>query len=452
MPQRSCDVLVIGAGAAGLACAERCTTHHSLSVIVLEARSQVGGRIRSAPWGARGEHALQHGAQWVHGARAENPLLPLLERHGLRTLPRTDWERCKTWDRADGARVGGGCVESAWGASLRAHERALAERGALEARVAAGELRADCSLGEAYERALAEDGDADALLARFLERTDWVADYAAELGQLSLLHFDADLEFHSEDDRMVADGGLGELARRMGGGLDVRLDTAVRSVAADGDGVLVCCAGGGQFVAQRCVVTLPLAVLQAGAVQFTPALPPRKLEALERIGVGEYHMVAMRFERPFWDVELDVLYFHDSGAAVDRSAPFPLFVNLEKATPGIGTLVAHSTASAVAPLEAMGQAAAVEAALAVLRRAFGQDAVPAPVETWSSDWSTDECTRGAYSYLPVGAIPADRVALAAPVGNVRFAGEATHTDYPSTVHGALMSGQREADAIAVQIM
>lgn len=78
--------------------------------------------------------------------------------------------------------------------------------------------------------------------------------------------------------------------------------------------------------------------------------------------------------------------------------------------------------------------------------------VPDPSGILVTRWSADEFARGSYSYLAVGSTPADRLALAAPVGDrLFFAGEATHSLYPATVHGALLSGERAAaEVIAVE--
>ncbi len=74
--------------------------------------------------------------------------------------------------------------------------------------------------------------------------------------------------------------------------------------------------------------------------------------------------------------------------------------------------------------------------------------VPEPLAMIRSSWSTDEWARGSYSYLPVGATPSLRVALAQPVnGRLFFAGEATSSEAPATVHGALASGQRAAQEV-----
>ena len=87
-------------------------------------------------------------------------------------------------------------------------------------------------------------------------------------------------------------------------------------------------------------------------------------------------------------------------------------------------------------------------ALATLRESAPGVAIPAPVATAVTHWTTDPLAGGSYVFLPVGATRDDIEALAAPAGPVRFAGEATWWLHYGTVHGAVLSGIREARRIA----
>ena len=86
----------------------------------------------------------------------------------------------------------------------------------------------------------------------------------------------------------------------------------------------------------------------------------------------------------------------------------------------------------------------LEDAMTHLRKIFGP-AIPLPTDMHITRWQADPFARGSYSFAKTGARPSDRHDLAAPVhGTLLFAGEATHPDYSATVHGALLSGWREA--------
>jgi monoamine oxidase len=99
-------------------------------------------------------------------------------------------------------------------------------------------------------------------------------------------------------------------------------------------------------------------------------------------------------------------------------------------------------------MEALSDAEITEAAMAVMRTIYG-DGIPEADAVHITRWLADPFARGSYSSLAVGATPADRAALAAPVNRqLFFGGEATRTDYPSTVHGAYLSGVAAARALA----
>ena len=110
-------------------------------------------------------------------------------------------------------------------------------------------------------------------------------------------------------------------------------------------------------------------------------------------------------------------------------------------------LVAFHTGAHARDLERRSDDETVAGAVAALRATYGAD-TPAPLETHVTRWSADPFARGAYSFVAAAATPDDRIALATPLGRaVFFAGEATHAGYPSTVHGAYLSGIAAAKAV-----
>ena len=96
------------------------------------------------------------------------------------------------------------------------------------------------------------------------------------------------------------DGGYRRLADAMASGVDVRLGRPVSEIAASPDGVRVLTADGRAEEGSHVVVTVPLGVLKRGLPRFSPALPPDRLAAIERLGFGRFEKVALRFAEPFW--------------------------------------------------------------------------------------------------------------------------------------------------------
>lgn len=231
--------------------------------------------------------------------------------------------------------------------------------------------------------------------------------------------------------------GYDAVARALADGLDVRLGAVVSRVEWGDDGVRVHTSAG-VLAAAHAIVTLPLGVLKSGAVTFSPDLPAVNRQAVERLGMGLMNKVWLTFPRRFWG-DADWI-----NRAVDPVGRFTQFFAPRTATP---MLVGFHTGAHARDLERRSDDETVAGALAALRATYGAD-VPAPVETHVTRWSADPFARGAYSFVAAGATPADRVALATPLGRaVFFAGEATHTGYPSTVHGAYLSGVAAAKAV-----
>jgi len=236
--------------------------------------------------------------------------------------------------------------------------------------------------------------------------------------------------------------------------LDVRFGARVTRIEyADSDGARVVFASlsgeESHIDAHAVVVTVPLGVLQSGDVEFSPPLPLAKRTAIANMGFGLLNKVVLCFPRKFWgDANAEMFGFCSA-----RRGEMPIFVDLShEGEPVLCVLVSGSHAETV---ESQDDAFVVAHAVAVLKRIFGEDAVPAPVESFVTRWRQDPFARGSFSFVKVGARPTDYDVLMAPVGvagsaapRVFFAGEHTNRFYPSMVHGALFSGVREARRIA----
>jgi monoamine oxidase len=192
-------------------------------------------------------------------------------------------------------------------------------------------------------------------------------------------------------------------------------------------------------------VTVPLGVLKAGGIAFDPPLPAPKQAAIERLDMGNLEKVVLRFDEPFW---------LERGAAptflyiAETPGEFPGFTDWTDAA-GAPTLVClYGGRSAREVLDKWPDDEIAARAMQALREIFGAD-VPDPVATHVTRWRDDPWTLGSYSYLPVGASADDLRELGEPVEErLLFAGEATEPLLYATVHGALVSGLREARRIA----
>ena len=432
----SFDVLVIGAGAAGLAAAAGLATS-GRAVLILEARDRIGGRI----W----THAepgfpvpVELGAEFIHGE--PEATFDLMRRFGVAAVD----TRGPHWTCRRGRLGLRGDVFSQVQAAMRRNRGRLRARDLpfrdFLARIGAAELPPDA---RALALALVEGFDA-ADPAEVSARSivdEWVGGEALDAPQFRPL------------------GGYGALLAPLAASLEqgsahLQMNSVVRTVrwregAVEAEGVQL----GESFRAQakRAIVTLPLGVLQlpAGApaaVRFDPPLLEKE-KSLRRLGSGPVLKAVLRFGEAFWEDASagacrDAAFFH----APD--APFPtLWTALPVRVP---LLVAWAGGPRAARLSGASRDAVLKVALDSVRSVFGRRlARKARLESAAlHDWQQDPFARGAYSYVLAGGGGARR-ALARPLGDTLFfAGEATDAGGEAgTVAGALRSGQSAARAV-----
>uniref|UniRef100_A0A914V4G9 Amine oxidase domain-containing protein n=1 Tax=Plectus sambesii TaxID=2011161 RepID=A0A914V4G9_9BILA len=260
--------------------------------------------------------------------------------------------------------------------------------------------------------------------------------------------------------------GYGIVPQTLAQDLDIRLKHVVRLIKYNATGVEIACAkltddsevddaDVSTIRADVCLCTLPLGVLKhsltGDSPKFEPALPDWKAQAIRRLGFGNLNKVVLCFDRVFWD-QTGNLFGHTNESTLSRGEMF-LFWSIYDA-PVLIALIAGQSADMV---EKMADDIIIKRCMAVLTSIFGNTVPPEPTEAMVTRWRSDPFARGSYSYVATEATGDDYDILAAPVvptgqdlPRLFFAGEHTLRNYPATVHGALLSGLREAGRIGDQ--
>jgi monoamine oxidase len=266
---------------------------------------------------------------------------------------------------------------------------------------------------------------------------------AAPLADLSMAFWDQDDPYEMGGDHCFIPGGNSQFVRAFADGLPIFYGQNVRKIQYGCDGVMVH-TDKQAFHGDMVLCTVPLGVLKKGDIKFVPELPVRKKDAIQRLGYGLLNKVVMLFPYDFWDGRIDT-FGHLTEESGQRGEFF-LFYSYSSVSGG-PLLIALVAGESAVRFEKMSPMENVEKVLDTLRKIFSPKGidVPNPLQAICTRWGTDRFTYGSYSYVAIGASGDDYDILAENVhGRVFFAGEATNRRYPATMHGALLSGYREA--------
>lgn len=408
------DVVIIGAGAAGIAAA-RALIASGFDVVVIEAAERIGGRAftESAIFGA----PFDHGCSWLQGPTGL-PHVPLAREIGF-TLH--DHSAARDAFFVEGRRA----TATERRARDRAYERLTAALDDAEGDVSAASLV----------------GDRDPMTA---VAATWIGplDMSVDLDGLSTGDWQA---YRDYDFNYLVKEGLGALVARLGAGLPVSLSTAAKSVDWSGEGVTVETPEGA-IRARACIVTVSTGVLASGAIRFTPSLPVETQEAIAGVPMGCLAKIGLSFggER-FGLAPNDFLSYGLDGTLPAEACFFLTWpAGHDYAVGFVGGRFGRA-------LAAEGEAAATAFALDAFAGMVGNDARRRLVKSHLSEWESNPFTRGAYSAARPGR-HADRATLARPLGDrVFFAGEAVADGYFALCSGAHLSGERAAAEVAAAL-
>jgi monoamine oxidase len=396
------DVVIIGAGAAGLAAAAE-VAKAGRRYSLIEAQPWIGGRARTdrATFGV----PVDLGCHWLHSP-AQNPFTPLAERFGFRV---------RSGPQSEAYAWNGHMLDGAQAAEAEAYVETCFDR------IIAAKPEPDCAVSALFPNPgpwhpLFEDAF---LLKQGLPSSVTSAhDFASYVWE--------------GDDWPVVDG-LGDLVARSAEGVRAELATAARRINWGRRGGVTVETDRGTIEARQAIVTVSMGVLQSGVIRFDPALPNWALGAIDALPMGSMNKIVIGFRR---NVFGDVAHGLWMSSAADRQAVECVI------RPGGENIVIGMVGGAFGKqLAAAGADAMADYLVSALCDLFG-NAVRDALEPRQLlvDWDANPFTAGCYAAAKPGHADA-RAILGTPVGErLHFAGEALHTRYVGDVHGAHYSG------------
>ncbi|MGB6986093.1 MAG: NAD(P)/FAD-dependent oxidoreductase [Candidatus Aquilonibacter sp.] len=423
MTQLQTDVVIIGAGAAGLAAA-RSLDERGIDFLIFEARDRVGGRAYTLRSHDR-DFPVELGAEFIHGAAQSTRAL--MREIGEAVLP-TD---------ADSFQLVRGHLEPApdrWEPAERAFARVDVDgrdqsvRDFLDSlpqrRLSADERESVDTLVEGFDAALLDDASIIGIANEWRSGVNDTSHRPAA-GYAPIMEHLADV------------AGRRLFLRTIVTHLQWSPHSVHLDATCDGDAV--------RIEARRAIVTLPISLLQRNIAFFSPPLPPDKRKAIDAIAMGPVIKVALEFRSPFWR-EIENGRFRNAGFFISPATQ--LRTIWTRVPDGSPVLMGWAGGGAALRLVQRG-VDPIRAALDTTAMLFPEVDIKTELcNAYFHDWQADPFACGAYSYLRVGAGDA-RERLAQPIDDTLFfAGEAASADDSGTVAGALDTGYSSALSIA----
>jgi monoamine oxidase len=407
------DVVIVGAGAAGIAAARRIASFGKRCVVV-EAGNRIGGRCTTdtSIFGV----PFDLGAHWIHMPDV-NPVAKLAPRTGLEVYLAPPGQKVRIGRR--NAREGE--MEDFLATMVRSnHAIAEAARG-----------KTDVSCAQALPRDLGEwRSTVEFVLGPYA--------FAKDLGDISAADFAKSLE---RDVGAYCRQGFGALLAKLAEGLPVQLSTPVKQINTWTRGRVEVQTEKGTLNGYYAIVTASTNALTTGKIKFGPELGKRQLEAAAKLELGSYDHIALEFPGNPYSLLRDELVFEK--AERGRIATAALLANVS----GTPLALVEVAGKFGRELSAKGEAEMVAFALDWLAGLYGADIRKAVKRTHATRWNEEPWVLGACSAAAPGGQPSRKILMEPHRDRIWLAGEAVHETLYGTVAGAWESGERAADAV-----
>ncbi|KAJ0033796.1 hypothetical protein NQD34_000903 [Periophthalmus magnuspinnatus] len=509
---RQPQIVVIGAGLAGLSATKVLLEHGFTDVTILEAADHIGGRVLSVP---NGKSTLELGATWIHGANG-NPVYHLAEDNGLLEHT-TDEERSvgrislytksgvAHYQTNAGKRIPKDLVEEFSDLYSEVYEltQEFFQRGkpvCAESQNSVGVFTRDV----VRKRIMMDPDDSEStkklklsMLQQYL-KVESCESGSPSMDEVSLSEFGEWTAIPGA--HHVIPGGFMKIVEVLAQDIPsniITLNKPVRCIhwnySADrqevianqdnnhndnnshqpqdrlilGHPISVECEDEEWILADHVIITASLGVLKKNhEAMFSPALPEDKVLAIEKLGISTTNKIFLEYAEPFWSPECNSIQFvwedeaHLEQLVYPEEQWYKKICSFDVLYPPerYGYMLSGWICGEEALyMERCDDETVAETCTELFRRFTGNPDIPKPLRILRSSWGSNPYIRGSYSFTRVGSSGGDceRLAMPLPYANstkatplqVLFAGEATHRKYYSTTHGALLSGQREANRL-----
>jgi len=453
--EKALDVLIIGSGWAGIGagCYLQGKKIHNFKI--LDARDYIGGRSRTIMLDDN-KRIAELGSSWVHVAKQNNPMVGVLKTLGINVKKLSKTKEVESNDEVwmvDGTKDDG---------STTSHLLTDIEKEKVDEKYYSG------STGFHQYQQYFQDNCDEVSLRRILDGyletenfarkekaiIEWAVDseivsnYSGSMEDLSLYYWNSDLSFDGIDLHLARDlkGGYGSLVEKFSRPFKDKICLNSKVISIDWNTSIVAVTylssdGTEQTLfAKKVIVTVPLGVLKAKTMNFSPEIPEGKMEAIRRIGVGHLNKCILVWDKNEHLPWQDDVRWIEIISCQGKQGWFTEFYRPKTVRGRVHKILYVFLSGKYAEeMERLSDETIQEEALKSLRSVY--EDVPSPKQVVVSRWGNDEYAKGAYSFNRVNQSPNDRRVLERPLKKrVYFAGEATSRYYFGTCHGAMLSG------------
>jgi monoamine oxidase len=419
------DAIVVGSGVSGLNAASL-LKDKGFNVKILEARTRPGGRLHSdKSFG----YALDLGAAWIHG-NVNNSVYDLAKQKNINLL-KFDYEDMEIYSTTLQP-------SDLTGADHKMSELGKNFWGYVNENIKT--LKSDVSLKQIYDSYLKETplNNVNTTLFNNYMAIEIENDYGSKIENLSTMSLDL-IKTTKGTDFLIPDGYL-SIFESLVSKNEIIYNAEVMEIQSGTDTITVKTRDGKQYMADYVVVTVPLGVLKANTIKFTPNLSSEKQAAISKLNFGCLEKVIIEFTENFWD---DVNLIKILNTPV---SPFNWLVNFEKLA-GKNTLIfLIGGENKYIDFYNLSKSQIEQAVVDQLKKIYPSKNIQVS-KSIITNWKNDPYARGAYTSYGVGSNKANVNSFLWVEGKIVFAGEHTNFDDLQTVKGAYLSGQRAVDQI-----
>ncbi|KAG8187473.1 hypothetical protein JTE90_009542 [Oedothorax gibbosus] len=506
-PAVSYKIIIIGAGIAGLSAAHHLVKGGETNFKILEARDRIGGRILSVPVG---DEEVEFGAHWIHGVLG-NPIYELAVENGLVEITTDQDPHRVVATTEDGKRVPISLIEEVYSAyfwftkrceeyfllhlhtppqidsvgkhlemDIGAYLQQYQGDEAITRRMVFDHLlsKETCITGchSMDETSLSDFGSYTELPGGNIEIPGGfhqVIDFLADILPKDSVRLQSEVKSIKwkmkkiEDEAAKNDNSAASKVKKVedeaaairDNGAAVKINKTENEAIKNDNGsseIVIECEDGTRLQANHVIVTLPLGVLKAKAVDlFHPKLPEYKLECIENLGFGAVNKIYLQYDRPFLNADIsEVITLWKRTEESDMSKIwFRKIYSFRRYAENI--LLAWIAGREAEYLETLSEEQVANTCTEILRKFLKDPYIPKPIKVACTSWKSHPFSRGSYTYLRVKASQRDIELLANPIYTnpyhskpaLMFAGEATHPSFYSTSHGAFLTGKKCAEIL-----